>query len=134
MSNADIKTLLIVFIFMPFLPLAVECLGKSKVRAFTRRMLRQIWTELAELGNTASNNRRQKLAHTRLHALGGKTPERKTKGQKAEWFAVVDFVLLTISQNGTKLTRSAFSRHLPVYRIEGQKEDENGPFAKARQR
>jgi hypothetical protein len=36
MSNVDLKTLLIVFIFMPFLPLVVAWLGKSKVRDFTR--------------------------------------------------------------------------------------------------
>ena len=40
-------------------------------------------------------------------------------GQKAEWFAVVDFVLHSVSQNGTKLRRSA----LPVtYRLTASKD------------
>jgi hypothetical protein len=83
-------------------------------------MFRQIWTELAELGNTVSNDRRQTLACTRYHALeGARHPERRTKGQKAEWFAVVDFVLLTVSKNGSRLTRSGF----PVtYRLTASKD------------
>lgn len=94
--------------------------SKSKVRDFTMRRFREIWTELAELGNTTSNNRRQKFAHTRLHALdGARDPERWTKGQKAEWFAVVDFVLQTVSQNATKLTRSAF---VVAYRLTAPKD------------
>jgi hypothetical protein len=44
MGNADAKTLLIAFIFMPFVPLWVNGCAKSKVHAFTRKMFRQIQT------------------------------------------------------------------------------------------
>jgi hypothetical protein len=39
--------------------------------------------------------------------------------KKAEWFAVVDFVLQTVRQNGTKLTRSAFP---VIYRLAASKD------------
>jgi hypothetical protein len=46
-------------------------------------------------------------------------PERRTKSQKADWFAVVDIFLQTVRQNGTKLTRGAF----PVfYRLAASKD------------
>jgi hypothetical protein len=88
---------------MPFFPLVVERLGKIHGTCLQQENVS------SDLDRVSSNNRRQKLACTRLHALeGARDPERRTKGQKAEWFAVVDFVLLTVSQNGTRPPRSAF--------------------------
>jgi hypothetical protein len=45
------------------------------------------------------------------------------QSQKAEWFAVIDFVLQTVSQNGTKLTRSAF---LVTYRLAASNDKKRG--------
>ena len=94
MSNADIKTLLIVsYSCRSFHLWLMNGWAKSKLRAFTRRMFRQIWTELAKLG----------IQPQTIDSRNWLTPDYTLLRVRE------NFVLQTVSQNGTKLMRSAFS-------------------------
>ena len=101
-----LKTILIVFISCRCDHL-VEGWTKSKVCDFIRSMFRRIWTELAELGNTASNmgdSRNRLIPDSTLSRVrGARTHD---GGAKTEWLGVMDFALRTVSQIDTKLTGS----------------------------
>jgi hypothetical protein len=134
MSNAD-KTILIVSYSCRSFPLWLNGWAKSKVRAFTRRMFRQIWTELAELGNTASNYRRQKQAQPDYPLL--RVRETQSAGQRPKSRMVCRRGLRSTGsfsewcQTDEKRARFPSPTGLPHRRT---KEDENGLFAQARQR